>query len=272
MPTITRDNCSIHYSVQGDGPPLLLIPGWGCSTESWGRLLPRLAKQYTCITVDNRGGGRSGRAGRFFSVATMADDAMAVVETLGYDKVHVLGNSLGGMVAQAAALRHRERIASLVLLSTSPGVASVPCHPSLLLGGVRLLQRRFFSRRMPVTTLEPEPSPAADEDKLGRFSPAQLLATMTWWGLPVLAKISTPTLIIHGADDPVIPPFNARLFERFIRGSRLRLIPGAGHFILTDALQAVASSLETFLSEHSPVAAPPPLLAGAPAPRLVAAR
>ena len=264
MPTVLSNGCLIHYRLHGSwemgATPLVLIPGWGCDAGSWGGLLGRLAADRPCIAVDNRGGGGSGRTRRLFGIATMADDAIGVLDALGIKEADVLGNSLGGMVAQAMAVRNPNRVRSLILLSTSPGIGSIPCHPTIVGDGVRCLSRRLRSHgtsgsgapsgeKQPAAAIGLRP-PSATTGPRPSVSLFQLGATLSWFGLPVLSRIRVPTLVIHGTHDAVIPALNARLVARLIRGAELRLIPGAGHLILDTSAEAVAAAVASLLERE----------------------
>jgi len=263
VPVILRDGCPIHFQVFGEGPPdatpLLLIHGWGCDIDSWGRLLPRLARVRRCIAVDNRGAGRSGRGRWLFGIATMADDATAVLDALGVERADVLGNSLGGMVAQVLAVRHPSRVRSLILLSSSPGLASIPSPRRLLVDLLRWVRRRSRSsgRALPRSR------------RRHRRPTCQLSAGLTWFGLPVLWRIRVPVLLLHGRRDSVIPPLNARLMARLIPRARLHLLPRAGHLILATHSRAVADAVTSFLDEQDARAVVTALGSspGAPEPR-----
>ncbi len=250
VPTVLSGGCRIHYLVRGEGrtgvPPLLLLPGWGCDTASWGGLLDHLAAGRRCIAVEHRGSGASGRCRRLFGIATMADDAARVLAALGVERADVLGNSLGGMVGQALAVRHRARVRSLVLLSSSPGVGGVPSHPRLLLGALRALRGRVRPRVA-----------AGTRANRRRFDPAQLGATLGWFGPPVLSRIRVPTLVVHGSRDSVVPAINARLMARLIPRARLRILPDAGHLILDTHAGMVADAVTAFLDGLAPTAPPP---------------
>jgi pimeloyl-ACP methyl ester carboxylesterase len=233
MATVLRKRCAIHYSVWGEGPPLLLLSGWGnTAEEAWGRLLPNLIQRYTVIAVDNRGTPRSPHPMRMVSINTMADDAVAVLDDLGITAAHVMGSSLGGMIAQSIASRHPQRAASMVLLSTTLGTPSYPLHPMIIVDGIRELAVRIAGGKG-------TPGP--------RFNLAQLLSTVGWCGIRMLPLVTAPTLVIHGARDHVIPRANARTIARLVRNGRLLVVWDAGHLLIDDAFDEVLGAITTFM-------------------------
>jgi len=116
MPRLAVGTIQLHYDLQGNGEPLLLIMGFGLSSASWRpEFLAGLAPTFRVITFDNRGTGRSDQPDNPVSIALLADDAAALLDTLGIARAHVLGVSMGGSVAQEFALNHPQRLAGLVL-------------------------------------------------------------------------------------------------------------------------------------------------------------
>src|SRR5712691_9994017 len=111
----------IYWEEHGSGDPLLLIMGLGASLEAWDRIAPTLATRYRTILFDNRGVGRSDVPSGPYSLEMMADDAAAVLDAAGVEAAHVFGASMGGMIAQELALRHRARVRRLILGCTSCG-------------------------------------------------------------------------------------------------------------------------------------------------------
>src|SRR3712207_2615695 len=105
MPFVHVQGVSLYYEIHGDasrsaGPPLLLIAGLGFATWCWFKQIPTLARHYQVIVFDNRGTGRSDKPWQSYTVATLADDAMGLLAALDIPRVHVLGTSLGGFIAQ----------------------------------------------------------------------------------------------------------------------------------------------------------------------------
>lgn len=250
----TRDGRThLHWEATGRGEPVLLITGLGLSGGSWWRTVPVLARRLRVITFDNRGVGRSRAFSYAYTTDAMADDAASVLDAAGVERAHVYGLSLGGMVAQALALRHPGRVRSLVLGATSPG------GPRAI--GPSAEVAAFFRRRgrMAPEDAARESIPvnygprcrAEHPDRIERdiaerlshpFSEqayrAQLFAAAWHNAYGSLPRIAVPTLVVHGALDRVIPAGNADLIAERIPGARLHLLDDAGHLYPTEEPQA----------------------------------
>src|SRR5580698_9675469 len=113
-----RDGAELHYEKHGNGPPLFLVPGLGGDGRWWGENVAKLASHFTVVVHDHRGTGRSTLSRIAYSVAQMADDALQLIEALGFDKVHWCGHSTGGAMGQVLAIDHPGRIDRLVLSAT----------------------------------------------------------------------------------------------------------------------------------------------------------
>jgi 3-oxoadipate enol-lactonase len=239
----------LHWQTTGDGEPVLLIMGLGLSGGAWWRTVPVLAQRLRVITFDNRGVGRSRAFSYAYTTAAMADDTATVLDAVGVERAHVYGISLGGMVAQVLALRHPERVRSLVLGATSPG-------------GPRAVRptaevTAFFRRRPRMAPEEAawESVPInygprcrakhferIEEDVAQRLAypfserayRAQLFAAAWHNCLGALSRITVPTLVVHGALDRVVPAANAHLMAERIPGARLRILEGVGHLYPTE--------------------------------------
>jgi pimeloyl-ACP methyl ester carboxylesterase len=260
--TTSSDGTRIHYEVHGAGAPVLLVMGLGSNAYGWSRTIPWLAERYEAIAFDNRGTGRSDVPEGPYSMQQMAADAAAVLDAVGRPAAHVVGASLGGMIAQRFALTHPQRVRSLVLVCTTPGGSrAVRAAPevlaALLQGGAdpATVYRRnaWFLYGDETRASHPE---RIEEDIAQRTriptSPAgylgQLQATTshdTWAELPAIAA---PTLVVHGDADLLIPPPNGGLLAERIPGAALVLVPGAGHMLQADAGEVVREAILAFLT------------------------
>jgi pimeloyl-ACP methyl ester carboxylesterase len=235
-----------RVEVRGDGPPLLLIMGiWG-DLRAWDPLLPHLAG-FRTIAFDAPGVGGTDLPPYLTGHLSQASFAAGVLDAVGVPRAHVLGVSLGGVVAQQLTVLSPRRVDRLVLVSTSSAVLHVPGRPLPLASlvapwrgdpgavfGGRLRREPDLLRRM---HLHPPRNPAAYLQRL--------TALAGWWGMPW--SIRTPTLVLTGDDDPVVPAANSRLLARWLPNARLRVLPGGGHLVAFDSPERVGPEVAAFL-------------------------
>lgn len=261
----------MHYRDIGAGPPLLLLNGMAASGGLWPvAWIERLAASFRLLVVDNRGTGRSGWDGEAFSIADLAGDAASVLDDCGLASAHVLGHSMGGMVAQALAIGQPERVRSLVLCATLPGRSGVPTPPETLArlpgpraGRVsaelarnvwRVVTAPGFADRHPEVIAELAAQQAVQRTPR-QVVMAQVEAAKAFDSGPRLGSVQAPTLVLHGEADPQVPVDNGRLIARAIPGSKLEVLPGVGHLVAYEAADRCAQLIEDFLATNRPVSA-----------------
>jgi pimeloyl-ACP methyl ester carboxylesterase len=241
------DDLRIAYELRGTlirwRPWLVLIQGMGFDRMGWQPVLRRLRRHFRLVLVDNRGSGRSDVPAGSFSVADMAGDVVAVLDDAGIRRAHVLGMSLGGMVAQELAADHPERVAGLVLVATTPGwpfAYPMPAASAALIAATSGLPREVALRRHVRNALSPRTVQGHPElvDRLVemlRSQPAawsaQAAAGARYVGRLRQARIRARTLILHGAADTVVDPRNGKLLADRIPHSRLVIFPELGHLL-----------------------------------------
>jgi 3-oxoadipate enol-lactonase len=242
-----------------------MIMGLAASSRLWYRLVPWISRRHRVILFDNLGTGDSAPVRSRLTMAGLAGDALAVLDDAGVEDAHVIGASMGGMIAQHIALDHRERVRSLVLACTTPGGRSgLPPWRLLATSALRPLfgARRTFPLVAPVlyASKTRREQPERLRDDLARriqdsTSPVTAYAQMdaiaghdTRSRLHELAGL--PTLVVHGLEDALIPPDRGRELARLIPGVRLELIPSCGHILATDAEETTAAAILTHL-EHA---------------------
>src|SRR4051812_14205955 len=131
--SLSFHGCELNYTVRGDGPPVVFIQGVGVHGDGWRPQVDAFAPRIRCLTFDNRGMGRSQPVGEPLTVERMAGDALALMDAQGWESAHVVGHSLGGLVALVLAMRARDRARSLSLLCTfASGRAATKLTPTML--------------------------------------------------------------------------------------------------------------------------------------------
>jgi len=254
MPFVQVNGLRLYYEIHGQiarstNPPLLLIAGLGFATWGWFKQIPVLARHYSVIAFDNRGSGRSEKPAYSYDVAALADDAAGLLDALDVAQTHVLGTSLGGFIAQELALRYPERLAKLILCCTSFGGArSIPMQWSTLqatLGWGAMSKQQAVRRGLEVATSTAYRDTSADElaqiiewrqsDQMehGDYR-RQVIAGMRFDAARRVRAITAPTLVIHGADDQVVPVANATLLAQAIPGAQVRIVADAGHLVFIE--------------------------------------
>jgi len=253
MPKASINGINISYKVQGKGEPLILIMGLGGECGDWLLQARAFRKYYRVITFDNRGVGKSDKPGESYTVKTMADDTVGLMDYLGIDKAHLLGVSMGGMIAQEVAINHPERVRKLILVSTSAGRDEKGGHsPGLLRamglkedfsdedivsadmgkvmtslnahafsgGAIKLVAVPFCWMRMKLFGIE---------GLKGQFE-----AAMTHSALGRLHMIKAPTLVMAGTEDRIVSPSSSGMLASGIPNARLVKIEGGSHTLVAE--------------------------------------
>jgi pimeloyl-ACP methyl ester carboxylesterase len=264
VPVITRDDVSLWWaeSDPADGAPLLLIQGLGYTADMWFRVLPGLSANRHTVRFDNRGVGRSNVPPTPWSIAEMADDAVAVLDAAGVARVNVFGVSMGGLIAQEVALRSPDRVERLVLGCTHPGgrdaVRMDPAAAMMLMVRTPGTAREAAEASVPFLYAEDtnRDDIAIDIDVRVRYPMrasayfGQLDAMRRHEGtLARLPMLTAPTLVIHGREDRLVKPGNAELIAAAIPQARLAWIEGASHVFWTDRPAQTVSLVTEFLAE-----------------------
>ena len=252
----------LYYEITGSGPGLLLISGLGASRKSWQTVLPQLSAGHTCITLDNRGVGRSDVPPGPYTIEQMADDAAALLAHLGLGPVPAVGWSMGGVILQSLLIDHPGLISRAVLLSTLPsytdvqhawldgllalraaGVDPVVLGASGIAWGFTpytLTNHTAVAAALRLGAEDPEPTSHAG------FA-AQAAAIRVFDRRAELPAITTPTLVLVGAEDVLTPPSQAVEIAERIGGSRLTVLPRGGHGMIVEFPAPVLLAIEEFL-------------------------
>ncbi|NVN00056.1 alpha/beta fold hydrolase [Arthrobacter sp. SDTb3-6] len=254
--TTADDGSTIAFSVEGAGPALLLLSGQGTDRRWWDRVVPSLAGSHTVIRTDYIGTGASIAAPKAeYSTRRFAGDAIAVLNSLGLAAAHVYGTSMGGKVAQWIALDHPERTDKLVLGCTSTGGASAVLMDPATAEQFGQSGPEGNRARLPLMysaewLASHEPNPAVVSTpgtQLARIGHRR--ASTTHDTSALASHISAPTLVLHGADDAVVPTANGHLLADLIPGATVRVFDGARHAYFEEQLDQAAKAVSAFLSE-----------------------
>jgi len=244
MPSIDAGGTELHYLRTGEGEPMLLIQGMSATHMTWGRpFLDRLERGFECVVFDNRGMGLSGQAELPFEIADLAGDTLALLDALGIERAHVVGISMGGMIAQELALAHPERIRTLTLGATYCGgpEGTLMAFDDLKMLGAAMAsgERKRVFRAMWEINL----SPAFREDEarfaefceMGSALPAprqvivqQMRACGAHDTSERLAGLEVPVQVIHGTADRLLRVENGIQIASLL-SVEPQLLEGVGH-------------------------------------------
>jgi aminoacrylate hydrolase len=237
-----RDGAELYYETHGSGPPLFLVAGLGGDGRWWGANIPELARKFTVIVHDHRGTARSTLSRITYSVDQMADDALQLIEGLGYDKVHWCGHSTGGAMGQVLAIGHPERIDRLVLSSTWAKTDAFfrrlfEVRALLLreLGPAAYLKSSALALNSPAWVRDHDADLAAAEARAGETIPipeivlSRIDAIVSYDRREQLQKVRASTLALCARDDTVTPLYFTEELVRLIPGARAYVLPDGGH-------------------------------------------
>ena len=248
MSRVAVNGLQLYHESQGSGEPLLLIMGWGGNAATWKPQLEGLAQRYHVITFDNRGVGRTSAPRGPYTTAQMAGDAAGLLDALGIERAHVLGISLGGMIAQELALAHPDRVDALILGCTTAGGPKAPGRRRLQedIAGFHQLSQdgtpdlEWFSEFLRHLWTEEALAKSTTELQdfvfsIIRFPPsrrglrAQADAVSHHDTSGRLRSIRHRTLVITGAEDTLIDPRNSLVLTTGIPNAELFSFPNLKH-------------------------------------------
>lgn len=251
------DAIDCEFSIEGNGPPLILIHGVGAGRNTWARTLPLLTRYFTVVTYDLRGHGASPLPSGPFGLDELVADLERVRQRAGIDRAHIAGHSLGGMIAAAYALKYPDRVLSLGLLSTpafrtkdvSAGVQGVlhAMEQQGIAPVLPTLTQRWF------TDLFIAENPDVVQARLDQVMATDHHVFLTAFGIyadtemaPWLDQITAPALVVTGQDDPGCTPRLNRLIAGALPNSDLVILPQLKHALLLEAGDVVAGHIVRF--------------------------
>lgn len=234
----------IHYEIVGEGEPLMLVSGLGGAASYWNPNLEAFAKEYAVLLHDHRGTGKSSRSEVNQTVELMTDDLLRVMDDAKIERAHFVGHSTGGAMGQVLAARAPERVASLVLYATWAELD--PQMALCLQTRQRILHsmgEAEYHRTTPIflyppyfvhenwKLLEQEIAASIANSPPASIMDSRVTGIMKFNGLPYLAYVKCPTMLLVAEDDILTPPYLSDQIARYIRSAVLMKLPKGGHAV-----------------------------------------
>jgi 3-oxoadipate enol-lactonase len=261
MSMIKANNAEFYYELHGSGYPIVLIAGYACDHAYWAPVLQDLMKHYQVLIFDNRAVGQTKDSGGSLSIELMAEDVMAICEGLNLKKPHIVGQSMGGMIAQSIAVSYAEKINKLAILTSS-----AKCRETMLFAFKSLLQMRKDNINFDIIFDAMLPWVFGDEflanpDYIEAYKLSfirnkyqqsladqmrQFLLIKEFDGREQLKSICSPTLVINGVQDVISLPRESEFMVNQIVGAK-RIELNCAHAITAEAYQLLPKILMEFL-------------------------
>ena len=261
MPKAALGSIELHYERQGDGSPLAFISGLGANRGLWNPVVEILRDRYECITFDNRGIGESSRPDSGYTISDLTRDTLGLLDSLSISTSHIIGMSMGGMVAQEIALERPGMVRGLILAGSMAAPDERLMHVlnsrkamqrqmkpydyfwalAAWMFGPGALSKQGFAEEFAKRGAEnphPQSLRAFDQlvDGIGQFDVRMRLG-----------EIKAPTLVIVGEQDILTPPHLSRALAEGIPSTEFAVLPGLGHFCATEDPKGFAATVDRFL-------------------------
>lgn len=258
MPMITLGGLQVHYEMYGQGAPVLLIHGLGSSTEDWELQVEALRGAFTVVTYDVRGHGRTAKPRGKYSVPQFAADAARLIEHLGLGRVHVVGLSMGGMIAFQLATDRPDLVRSIVIVNSGPEMILRTWKEKFAIYQRSVIVRLMGMSKMGEvlsTRLLPAPEHAALRrtfvERWGRNDPGAYLRALSalvgWSVMSRLPTIQCPVLVV-AADQDYTPVEWKRAYASTMPNAKLVVIPDARHMMPVETPGAFHDAIIPFLA------------------------
>ena len=263
MPKISVNGLKLYYEIEGDGEPVVLIPGFAAGRWIWFKQTSDLSRNFRVIVFDPRGVSASDKPEGSQTISLLADDVAHLLQTIGIESAHIVGASFGGFVAQEFALKYPAITRKLVLCCTSFGGPNhvVPTVETLLaLASTKGLNSEERMRANLLLAFSPEyvQTQVAEVDHVVHLRSinevpehiylSQLQAAMSFNAESRLEQLDRPTLVLTGNADVIVPVQNSRNLAAKIRGAELRIIEGGSHTFFIERSAEFNRVVREFLS------------------------
>jgi pimeloyl-ACP methyl ester carboxylesterase len=266
MPTVPAGAGDLYYEVHGEGEPLLCVMGLGADTLAWALQVPAWSQSYKTIVFDNRDVGQSGYASGPYSIRDMADDALRLADALELDSFHLVGVSMGGMIAQEMALAAPERIKTLSLCVTYANGGKYAAVKSRVWGAdvarrsreeqvddlmLLTMSEQFFENEEGVAHLRgmmlanPHPQDPAGFER-------QLAAASAHDTRDRIGELRMPVQVIGAEHDILVPVWKSEELGGLIPGAKLSIVPRAPHGVQLERAQEFNERVLEFLKQAGP--------------------
>lgn len=277
MPKALVDGINLYYEVHGQGEPLVLVAGMGADHRSWFPQIRPFKRHFTVITFDGRGIGKTDRPPGLYTFETLAADVVGLLDHLSLDRAHILGESLGGIVAQEVAIGYPQRVRKLILANTSVGRGvEMQLHPALMkaYGGPEdATEANFDPDRVNIGKAMRTMISLSFNSRIYRIGmilmaslyvrpsafkgmAEQIQAISAHSTLDRLHLIKSPTLVITGTGDKIVPPAMSDILASRIPGARLVKVEGGPHALHVEMKRRFNREVLDFLSRTESASAP----------------
>ena len=262
MPKVTVNGLKLYYEIEGDGAPVVLIPGFAAGRWIWFKQTAELARNFRVIIFDPRGVSASDKPEGPQTITLLADDIAHLLQTIGVESAHIVGASFGGFVAQEFALKYPSMTRKLVLCCTSFGGPNhvVPAPETLqALASTKGLNSEERMRANLLLAFTPE-YVQTETDEVDRIVHlratnevpehiylSQLQAAMNFNVESRLDEIKSPTLVLSGDEDIIVPVQNSRNLAAKIPGAQLQIVAGGSHTFFIEQATEFNNILIDFL-------------------------
>lgn len=262
MPKAKVNDIQIYYEVYGNGSPLVLIEGLSYSTWMWFKQIPEFSRHFQVIVFDNRGSGKTDKPDILYTIRLFADDTAGLLRSLGIGRAHILGYSMGGVIAQQLTLDHPEMVHALILCSTflaGPHAIAMPADILKELQNIEeLTQEQIIRKNMALAYTREYLREHQEEfdqmvawrlkDNQPPYPYLRQLAAATNLNIEDrLGEIRNPTLILHGDLDNIVPAENARIIAKAIPQAQLIIYEGVSHHLFTAKAEDLNKDVIKFL-------------------------
>lgn len=261
MPITKHNDLETYYEIHGQGEPLILIAGYSCDHTVWTGVLDTLAKNFQVVIFDNRAIGQTKDAGNKFTIETLADDVIALMRALKLEKAHLVGQSMGGAIAQTIASKYPQQVKKLIILNS---VMQFALTSAMALENSVKLRQLDLSLDTVIDSVLPwvfsseylakpsniksfkelvanNPYPQSIEDQL-----RQLAAIRLFNSRDMVRTIKSPTLVVAAESDLITPLITVEKLARNIDHAIFATTPG-GHASLTEQPRKVGEIMLGYL-------------------------